>query len=79
LPVIPHVFSSGVSLIANMHFIASISNSHLLEFDRNPYPLRDDLISEKVMVDFDGYVNIPEKPGLGIELNEKVVKKYLVE
>ena len=79
LPVIPHVFSSGVSLIANMHFIASISNGHLLEFDRNPYPLRDDLISEKVTVDFDGYVNIPEKPGLGIELNEKVVKKYLVE
>ena len=79
LPVIPHVFSSGVSLVANMHFIASISNSHLLEFDRNPYPLRDDLISEKVTVDFDGYVNIPEKPGLGIELNEKVVKKYLVE
>jgi len=79
LPLIPHVFSSGVSLIANMHFIASISNSHLLEFDRNEYPLRDDLINEKVNINSDGYVMIPEGPGLGIELNEKVVKKYLVE
>src|SRR5207237_10463576 len=30
LPVIPHVFSSAVSTIANMHFIASISNGSWL-------------------------------------------------
>lgn len=27
----------------------------------------------------DGYVTVPEKPGIGVELNEEVVKKYLVE
>lgn len=79
LPVIPHVFSSAISLVANMHFIASIPNSHLLEFDRNIYPLRDDLIVEKVNIDKNGFISLPEKPGLGVTLNEEIVKKYLVE
>ena len=26
-----------------------------------------------------GYVTVPEKPGLGVELNEDVVKKYLIK
>ena len=34
LPVVPHVFSSGLSTIANMHFIASIPNGGLLECDQ---------------------------------------------
>lgn len=79
LPVIPHVFSSAISLVANMHFIASIPNSHLLEFDRNVYPLRDELTVEKVDIDKNGFISLPEKPGLGVTLNEEIVKKYLVE
>ena len=62
-----------------MHFIASINNGHLLEFDRNIYPLRDELIVEKINMDRDGYVRIPEKPGLGVSLNEEIVEKYLVK
>lgn len=78
MPVIPHVFSSGVSLVANMHFIASLSNGHLLEFDRNIYPLRDDLLMEPICMNEEGYVMLPDKPGLGIELNESIIKKYLI-
>jgi L-alanine-DL-glutamate epimerase-like enolase superfamily enzyme len=26
----------------------------------------------------DGYIEVPDKPGLGIELNEEIVSKYLV-
>ena len=26
-----------------------------------------------------GYVKVPEKPGIGVELNEEVVKKYIIE
>jgi L-alanine-DL-glutamate epimerase-like enolase superfamily enzyme len=29
-------------------------------------------------MDKDGYVNIPKKPGLGVELNEEVIEKYKV-
>ena len=47
LPVNPHVFASGVSLAANMHFLAAVGNAGILEMDRNVYPLRDELLTEK--------------------------------
>ena len=73
LPCNPHVFSSGVSLAANLHFLASLPNAGLFEMDRNVYPLRDDLLHEKIDIAPDGYVYVPQGPGLGIELNEDVV------
>ncbi len=78
MPVAPHVFASGVSLAANMHFLASLGNAGILEMDRNEYPLRDELLTEPIDVSSDGYVYLPQKPGLGIELNEVTVKKYAV-
>jgi len=79
LPVIPHVFSSAVSLVANMHFIASISNGGLLEFDQNPNPLRSELLEEPVAADRDGTVPLPERPGLGITLNQQTIERYRIE
>ncbi|MHB1315952.1 MAG: mandelate racemase/muconate lactonizing enzyme family protein [Christensenellales bacterium] len=79
LPVIPHVFSTAVSLIANMHFLASLSNGGMLEYDRNIYPLRDELVTHRVTVEKDGYVYLPEGPGLGIELNMDTVEKYRID
>ena len=79
LPVIPHVFSSAVAAIANMHFIASIPNGGLLEFDQNPNPLRSELFEEPIEVGSDGRVPLPERPGLGVMLNQATVDKYRVE
>ncbi len=77
LPVIPHSFSTAVCLAANMHFIASISNSHMVEVDQNFYPLRSELLTEPISV-IDGFVPLMDKPGLGIELNPDTVKKYQI-
>ena len=79
LPVIPHVFSSAVSSIANMHFIASIPNGSWLEFDQNPNALRSDLFEEPLTVGPDGNVCLPERPGLGVTLNMETVDRYRVE
>jgi L-alanine-DL-glutamate epimerase-like enolase superfamily enzyme len=78
LPVIPHVFSSGLAAIANMHFIASIPNGGLLEFDQNPNPLRSELFEEPIDIAADGTVRLPERPGLGVTLNMVTVEKYRV-
>lgn len=78
MPVIPHVFSSGISLIANMHFMASCCNNGILEMDRNVYPLRDDLLVNPVTVAEDGFVYLPEGPGLGIELRQDTVDRYMI-
>jgi L-alanine-DL-glutamate epimerase-like enolase superfamily enzyme len=78
LPVIPHVFSSAVASIANMHFIASLPNGGLLEFDQNPNPLRSELFAEPIQVQPDGTVRLPDRPGLGITLNQATIDQYRV-
>ncbi len=79
MPVIPHVFSSGVSSIANMHFIASIPNGSWLEFDQNPNALRSELFEEPITVDGDGNVRLPDRPGLGVKLNQATIDRYRLE
>ncbi|HVL24806.1 MAG TPA: mandelate racemase/muconate lactonizing enzyme family protein, partial [Thermomicrobiales bacterium] len=79
LPVIPHVFSSAVSTVANMHLIASLPNGGLLEFDQNPNPLRTELFEEVIAPAADGVVRLPERPGLGVTLNQRTVERYRVD
>lgn len=79
LPCMPHVFSSAVSLAANAHFLASIQNAGILEYDRNIYPLRDELLEEPITIAEDGYVHLPQRPGLGITLRQDTIDKYIVE
>lgn len=78
MPVIPHVFSSAISLVANMHLMASFSNGGILELDRNVYPLRDELLTESVQVASDGFVYLPDGPGLGIELRQDTIERYFL-
>jgi L-alanine-DL-glutamate epimerase-like enolase superfamily enzyme len=76
---VPHSFSSAIALMSNLHFSASIPNSMFQEFDRNYNPLREELLTEPVRINKDGYIDLPDKPGLGVELNEATVKKYRVD
>lgn len=78
LPVVPHVFSSAVSSIANMHFIAAIPNGGLLEFDQNVNPLRSELLETPIEITPEGKVHLPEGPGLGVKLNQETIKRYQV-
>jgi L-alanine-DL-glutamate epimerase-like enolase superfamily enzyme len=78
LMVAPHAFSSAILLVAAMHLLASIPNGLVLEFDQNPHALRDDLLQEPIRVDADGFVPLPEQPGLGVALNQTTVERYRV-
>lgn len=77
-PVIPHVFSSAVALIANMHLIASLPNAGLLEFDQNENPLRSELFVEPIEIDPEGRVALPDRPGLGVTLNPETIARYQI-
>jgi D-galactarolactone cycloisomerase len=76
LPCVPHVFSTAVSLAANLHFIASIPNSYLLEFDQNPNALRTELLEQPITPDEHGVVTVPEGPGLGVRLDRETLRAY---
>ena len=76
LPCVPHVFSTAVSLVANLHFIASIPNSYLLEFDQNPNALRTELLEQPIAPDVYGIVTVPEGSGLGVRLDRETLRRY---
>jgi D-galactarolactone cycloisomerase len=76
--VAPHAFSSALTLVAAMHLLASIPNGLILEFDQNPNALRQDLLKEPIGTDGRGRIALPERPGLGVELDPAAVEKYRV-
>jgi D-galactarolactone cycloisomerase len=78
LMVAPHAFAGAVLLAAALHFIASIPNGLVLEFDQNPNGLRDELLKEPFRIETDGTIKLPERPGLGIELDRGAVERYLI-
>jgi L-alanine-DL-glutamate epimerase-like enolase superfamily enzyme len=79
LPVIPHVFSSAVATIANMHLIAALPNGSWLEWDQNPNALRTELLEDLPAVDAGGQVRLPDRPGLGVTLNQATIDRYRIE
>jgi L-alanine-DL-glutamate epimerase-like enolase superfamily enzyme len=76
LMVAPHAFAGAVLLAASLHFLAAVPNGLELEFDQNPNGLRDDLLQEPLAIDRDGMVKVPQRPGLGIELDAAAVARY---
>ena len=84
----PHVWGSGIALATALHALAAtpptphtdnpvpIQNEPVIEYDRQPNALRDDLLIETI--DFeDGCLVVPDKPGLGVTVKEDVIAKYV--
>ncbi len=75
-----HFAGTPISLMANVHCAAATENFIALEHHDVDTPWWEDLVKgiPKPILQ-EGYVNVPEAPGLGIELNESVVKEQLRE
>jgi L-alanine-DL-glutamate epimerase-like enolase superfamily enzyme len=78
LPIVPHAFSSIITTVANLHLLAAIPNGGMLEYCQYPGPLQQELILDRPEIQPDGSVAVPNKPGLGIELNRKVIARLKV-
>lgn len=73
-----HFAGTPVSFMANVHCAAATQNFIALEHHSVDLDYWEDLVlpSDKPLIE-KGFANVPEKPGLGVELNEEVVKKHL--
>jgi len=72
IKVIPHNPLSPVSTAACVQLDASIPNFALQEFTGEDMPPKSDLIMNPIKLD-NGYLIVPEEPGLGITLNEEAL------
>jgi L-rhamnonate dehydratase len=72
---VPHAFKTGILVAASIQFIAAIPHAPFLEFSVTESAIRKELLTVP-FIQKDGYVDVPQQPGLGIELNTEVIKKY---
>jgi len=72
--VAPHNPMSPLATAVNVHFAASTPNFHVLEYHAPDHSPHKDVLKEPLMVKKDGYLDIPNKPGWGVELNEEAFK-----
>lgn len=79
VPMAMHFAGTPVSCMANVHCAAATVNFLALENHSLDVPWWSDMVEgvEKPIVNH-GFITVPDKPGLGITLNEDVVKAHLL-
>ncbi|MGU3401124.1 mandelate racemase/muconate lactonizing enzyme family protein [Brucellaceae bacterium D45D] len=81
--VVPHVWGTAVQIAAALQFIAAMVPAPMrarpiepiLEFDRTHNPFRQAIV-EVPLEHEQGWLTIPDKPGLGIEINRAALNEY---
>ena len=75
VPVSFHTWGDGVALAASVHLSAALQDCIVMELDYTYNPLREELLREPFQVEH-GYLTPPDKPGLGIELNQDALQRF---
>jgi D-galactarolactone cycloisomerase len=83
--VIPHVWGSAVLQAAALQLIAAIPVTHyalfaaepIFEYDRSAHPMRTALVAEPLQP-VSGWIDVPTKPGLALEVDRHVIDRYRV-
>lgn len=75
IQVIPHGWNTAVGLAADLQFSAALPNASYVEY-LTPCAYIDELASQPFELDSHGDLQIPELPGLGIELNPDALDQF---
>jgi L-alanine-DL-glutamate epimerase-like enolase superfamily enzyme len=78
LTIVPHLWKSGISIAAAAHLAATTANCAYIEFlpkELCESALRRELVSDELRM-VDGVIPLPQRPGLGIELNRGVLDRF---
>src|SRR5438874_3452661 len=71
---VPHGWNTAIGLAADLHLVAAVPVARYVEY-LTPCVYLDELITEPFRPDADGYLTIPDRPGLGIELDREALKR----
>jgi D-galactarolactone cycloisomerase len=79
----PHTWTNGIGLIVNLHVAAGVGARPYLEFPYDPPgwtpERRDFMLAEPLRLDADGCVAVPDRPGLGIALDDDALRRYAAD
>lgn len=71
----PHNWHGGLTTMANAHLVAGIPNRHMLELNMTYNPLKEGVFKEPLTVE-NGYMDLPDKPGFGVEVIDDLEKRF---
>lgn len=78
--IVPHCWKTGISIAATAHLAAVTPHCPYIEFmptNLCDSQLRKDLVDDELQI-IDGVIPLPEKPGLGIEVNMDALRAFEV-
>ncbi|UCE48225.1 MAG: hypothetical protein JSW47_21825, partial [Phycisphaerales bacterium] len=76
--IVPHCWNSGIGIAASAHLAAAIPHCPFIEYlpaELTDSPLRVELADDGLEMK-NGVLALPDKPGLGVELNRDALEKY---
>ncbi len=80
-PIVPHCWKTGLGIAAAAHLAAATEHCPYIEFlpiELTESPLRRELLVEDLRV-VDGQLELPARPGLGIELDREALRRFRVD
>ncbi len=72
---VPHGWNTAIGLAADLQLTAAMPVARYVEY-LTPSPYLEEIITEPFKVDANGYLPIPDRPGLGIELSRDGLKRF---
>lgn len=75
IQVVPHGWNTAVGLAADLQFVAAIPVARYVEY-LTPCVYLEELTTEPFVLDAEGFLEIPTRPGLGIELDHEKLPRY---
>jgi L-alanine-DL-glutamate epimerase-like enolase superfamily enzyme len=80
VPMVLHFAGTPVACMASVHCAAATENFLVMENHSIEVPWWNDMVTgpDKPIVN-KGFITVPDKPGLGVTLNDDVVKQHLAE
>jgi L-rhamnonate dehydratase len=73
----PHAWLTDILKAASLHLNAYLMNSLYLEYNVSTASILNRLCQEPIEM-HDGYIPVPDKPGLGVEVDEEMVERFRV-
>ncbi|RLK07913.1 mandelate racemase/muconate lactonizing enzyme family protein [Ruegeria conchae] len=83
--VVPHVWGTAVQIAASLQFVSALLPDPprrnpiepIFEFDRTHNPFRQAIVTHPIEHE-NGVIAIPNKPGLGIEINRNALAEFAI-
>lgn len=72
-----HTWSSALNTAASVHLLANSTHGISMDFKPHESPMQHELVANP-WVQREGYLAVGDAPGLGVEVREEIVKKYLM-